>query len=350
MTKSTAIKTNEAPALSLIERAVNVYGFGGGSPREADPIKPVAPIILPEPELPAPELPALSPAPVVAASLQALDSFLAPASAHLDNKANEKRPSVMADQPARAPKQTPAVATVNRDLLSERGFIVPDSVPGPLAEEFRIIKRQLLVNASGALSGRPIENGRMILVCSAQSNDGKTFCAVNLALSLATERDTEVLLVDGDVAKPEILSTLGIEGRQGLMDALSDPSLDIEDLIIPTDIAKLSVLGAGRQTNDDTELLASSRTREILAAMAAHNPSRIVIFDSAPALAASPASALALHVGQVVMVVRADRTTESELRDAVAMVSDCANINLLLNGATYVGGNHSFGSYYGRKK
>ena len=190
----------------------------------------------------------------------------------------------------------------------------------------------------------------MILVCSAQPNDGKTFCAVNLALSIAAERDHEVLLVDADVAKPEILSTLGIEGGPGLMDVLQDETIDVETLIIPTNVPGLSVLGAGRQANNDTEILASARTKALLDSLAEAHPNRIVIFDSAPALAASPASVLALNVGQVMMVVRADRTTESELRDALALVSACGSISLLLNGTSDFGGNHSFGSYYGREK
>ena len=247
-----------------------------------------------------------------------------------------------------APAFAGAHVPVDRNRLRESGFIVPDAAPGSLAEEFRIVKRQLLLNASGAASGKPLERGRMILVCSAQPNDGKTFCAVNLALSLASERDTEVLLVDADVAKPEILSTLGIEGGPGLMDALADPSIDVESLIIRTDIPKLSVLAAGRQANNDTEMLASARTKAVLDGLADNHPSRIIIFDSAPALAASPASVLALNVGQVMMVVRADRTTESELRDALALVDGCPNISLLLNGSSYFGGNLSLGSYYGQ--
>jgi protein-tyrosine kinase len=250
-------------------------------------------------------------------------------------------------RPIRPDYAGPTVA-VDRRRLRDAGFIVPDSAPGSLAEEFRIVKRQLLLNASGAASGKPLDRGRMILVCSAQPNDGKTFCAVNLALSLASERDTDVLLVDADVAKPEILSTLGIEGGPGLMDALEDPSVDVESLIIRTDIPKLSVLAAGRQANNDTEMLASARTKQVLDGLATNHPSRIIIFDSAPALAASPASVLALNVGQVMMVVRADRTTESELRDALALVDGCPNISLLLNGSSYFGGNHSFGSYYGQ--
>lgn len=262
-----------------------------------------------------------------------------------DEPVPDSKPSVCDAAPS---YESRPVAAVDRDRLRDNGFIVPGAAPGSLAEEFRLVKRQLLLNASGAATGKPLDRGRMILVCSAQPNDGKTFCAVNLALSLASERDTDVLLVDADVAKPEILSTLGIEGGPGLMDALLDSSIDVEQLVIATDVPKLSVLAAGRQANNDTEMLASARTKHVLDSLANNYPSRIIIFDSAPALAASPASVLALNVGQVMMVVRADRTTESELRDALALVDGCPNISLLLNGSTYFGSNHSFGSYYGQ--
>jgi exopolysaccharide/PEP-CTERM locus tyrosine autokinase len=239
------------------------------------------------------------------------------------------------------------IAPVDLDRLREAGFIIPDGPPGTLVEEFRLVKRQLILNANGGAKGQPIEHGRMILICSAQPNEGKTFCAVNLALSLASERDTEVLLVDADVAKPEVLSTLGLEGGPGLMDALEDPTIDVENLIIRTSIAKFSVLPAGKAAHDDNELLASARTKVVLESLATSNPNRIVIFDSAPALAASPASVLALHVGQILMIVRADRTAEAELKDAIALVDGCANISLLLNAASFAGGTRSFGSYYG---
>ncbi len=299
---------------SLIERAAALYGFGGVMRGSGGPAAPSG--LAPEPSVPA-----------------AADGL--PVHGHVSRL----------HAPA-TPYGVP-VQSIDRTRLREAGFIVPGDTPGPLAEEFRMVKRQLLLNASGAASGKPLDRGRMILVCSAQPDDGKTFCAINLALSLASERDTEVLLVDADVAKPDVLAALGLKAGPGLMDALEDASIDIEHLIVRTDIDKLSVLGAGRQANNDTEMLASSRTKAVLDGLATNNPSRIVIFDSAPALAASPASVLALNVGQVVMVVRADRTTESALRDSVALVGGCANISLLLNGSTFFGGNTDFGSYYG---
>lgn len=239
------------------------------------------------------------------------------------------------------------LATVDRDYLRDQGHIVPGAPPSALSEEFRLVKRQLLLSAFGTGSVPAIERGRLILICSAQPNEGKTFSAVNLALSMASETDIEVLLVDADVAKPEILSTLGLPGEQGLMDALADPELDPEALIISTDIPNLSVLPAGRQTNSDTEILASAHTHALIDALAAHNPRRIVIFDSAPALAASPASVLALHMGQILFVVRADQTSENELREALSLVDGCPHIRLMLNAVSFGASTRKFGSYYG---
>jgi len=246
-----------------------------------------------------------------------------------------------------APVWATSPAAIGRQQLRESGFIVPGAPPSALSEEFRLVKRQLLLTAFGTHNSQPASSGRLILICSAQANEGKTFCAVNLALSMASETDIEVLLVDADVAKPEILSTLGLQGSAGLMDALADPSLDPEQLVIQTDVPNLCVLPAGRAKNNDTELLASSRTRTLVEGLAAKNPRRIILFDSAPALAASPASVLALHVGQAVLVVRADQTSENDLRDALSLIDSCPNIQLLMNAVTFRGSNRKFGSYYG---
>ncbi|MET0269501.1 MAG: exopolysaccharide biosynthesis protein [Sphingomonas sp.] len=231
---------------------------------------------------------------------------------------------------------------IDRDALGEAGFILPDAPVSALAEEFRIVKRQLLLTAMAG--GDP--RSRRILVASAVPDEGKTFCAVNLALSMANERDVEVLLVDADVAKPSVLSTLGLEAGPGLMDAVADPSLDPEACVIRTDLANLSVLPAGRQSNEATELIASDRTRAVVEALGAR-PNRITIFDSPPALAASPASVLALHVGQTMLVVRADRTSEAELKDALTLLEGCVDIRLLLNAAPAGLGRNRFASYYG---
>lgn len=316
MNKHTPIK----PPASLLERANELYDFGaalrGGAPVpvpiveeqmvETAPAQPVAPAAAPAPV-------ALSPTP-------------APRS------------------PARGIKP---VAKVDRERLLSLNFIDPYGSVTGLSEEFRIVKRQLLLAARGGKGVDAIPHGERILICSANPNEGKTFCAVNLALSMASEKDNRVLLVDADFAKPSVLARLGIEGGRGLMDALADPAIDVEDLVIETDIEGLSILPAGAQTNQDTEYLAASRTAAVLDQLTSHDPARIIIFDSPPALAASPASVLALHVGQAVMVVHADVTTDSALRDALSLLSGCEHIQLLLNRAKFSPTGRKFGNYYG---
>jgi len=297
------------PPASLLERASEIYDF-----RSA---------------LRSPEPPVADPVPVAAQARP-----VAPA-------APQVREAV------RAPNVHQLKANVDRERLRAANYIVPEGPVTGLSEEFRIVKRQLLLAARGGKGFEPIENGERILICSANPNEGKTFCALNLALSMATEKDNRVLLVDADFAKPSIMSRLGIEGERGLMDALADPTIDAEDLVIETDIAGLSVLPAGRQTNQDTEYLAAAHSAAVLDRLTAHDPTRIIIFDSPPALAASPASVLALHVGQAVMVVHADVTTDTALRDALSLLSGCDNIQLLLNKTKFSPTGRKFGSYYG---
>ncbi len=239
------------------------------------------------------------------------------------------------------------IRKIDRQWLSDNNMIVPDGPVTSLSEEFRIVKRQLLLAARGGKGVQAVENGERILICSAHPNEGKTYTSANLALSLASEKDNRVLLIDADFAKPSILSTLNIDGGPGLMDALADPNLDVNEMVLETDVDGLSVLPAGSQSNQDTEYLAAARTSRVIEKLSRDDPNRIIIFDSPPALAASPASVLALHVGQTLMVVHADKTTDSALRDALSLLSGCDYVQLLLNRANFSPSGRKFGSYYG---
>lgn len=238
--------------------------------------------------------------------------------------------------------------TIDRERLAARGMIVPGTAVSGISEEYRIVKRELIRNFAGAGNRPVLPRGHRVLICSANPGEGKTFSAVNLALSLAVETDHDVLLIDADIAKPSVLEALGLENGPGLMDALADPHLPLGDCLIQTDIAGLKVMPAGTQHMHDTELLASGRTETLLAQLEAGAPGRIIILDSPPVLAASPAAVLAGHVGQLIMVVRADETLESALRDAIGLMGACPHIQLLLNGVKYSPGGRRFGTYYGQ--
>ncbi len=232
------------------------------------------------------------------------------------------------------------------DRLRRLGFITPDGAPGKTSEEFRIIKRPLLLNAFAKGKHR-IPNGNLVLITSCRPGDGKTFCAINLALSIALEQDVRVLLIDADFPKPEALRTLGITASKGLMDAVLDPNTDLADCMIRTNVRNLTVLPAGRQHNLTPELLTSERMENLLSEISQRYPDRIVLFDSAPVLASSVASALAMHTGQTALVVEAEHTTEQQIREALGMITNCRHIGFILNKVRFLGPDRRFGAYYG---
>ncbi len=335
---------------SLLERAAKVYDFTAHARSRG---------IVPPPKAPAVEVAretGVAPAPAASAPVAPTPEPMAPAYSFTDATflaiPEELRAPVGDELPDEfyLPDDVSDTARIDRGMLAANGMIVPGAPVGPLAEEFRLIKRQLLIASARIAESDSPDKARMILVCSARPEDGKTFCALNLALSIAAERDTEVLLVDADVAKPDIVRQLGLTDGPGLLDALADARIDVEDLVIHTDVPHLSILPAGTKTAMDTELLASARTRTVIARLLAASPNRVIIIDSPPALAASAASVLAMRVGQVMLVVRADRTPESELRAAVNILDGCEHIQLVLNAVSFVPGGARFGSYYGQEE
>jgi protein-tyrosine kinase len=293
---------------SLVERAAEAYDFGAA-------LRAPAPAPAPAPEPVAEPEPAPAPRRIVAAA------------------------------PPPPVRRAHDVAGIDRAALAEAGCIVPEAQVSGLAEEFRLIKHQLL--AAIEQSTQPEERRRAVMICSAQPKSGKTFCAVNLALSLASEREVEVLLVEGDFIKPDALAMLGIAPGPGFVDALADPRLDPETLVIRTDVPGLSVLPAGAKANNVPELLASERSREVLAKLVAGDQRRIILFDSPPALMASHATVLAGLVGRALVVVRADQTTEADLRETLGLLSGCDHLSLVLNGAGLAVTGRKFGAYDG---
>ena len=316
---------------SLLERAAELYDFGAalrGPASAAAPKPAAAPAPVPEPA-PAP-IAAPAPAPAVAQPAPVLRMV---------------RPAAPVAAPR--PQPTGPVAQIDRDRLAKAGFVGSEGPGSAIAEEFRLIKHELLadIEKRAAVSD---ERRASVLICSAQPRAGKTFCAINLALSLAGERDVEIVLVDADFPKPDLLATLGIaDDGPGFVDMLADRESDPEDFIIRTDVPGLSVLPAGRKTNNVPELLASDRTREVLAKLVAGDRRRIILFDSPPALMASHATVLAGHVGQALVVVRADQTTEADLRETIGLLHGCGHVGLVLNGAGLAVTGRKFGAYDG---
>jgi len=247
------------------------------------------------------------------------------------------------DMPEPVVQRSKQVA-IDLQRLRDGGMIAPDGDKTPLAEEFRVIKRPLLKNAFG--SGASIRNANLIMVTSAFPREGKSFCAINLAMSIAMERDRTVLLVDADVARPSIPQKFGIAPDVGLMDVLLDSHVSLSDAIVRTNVNKLALLPAGRPHRQATELLASEAMANLLSELSARYSDRIVIFDSPPLLVTTEARTLAANMGQIVMVVESENTTHEALREALATIEQCDVVGMVLNKGRRSNPGDSYG-YYG---
>jgi protein-tyrosine kinase len=235
---------------------------------------------------------------------------------------------------------------INLSKLRYAGMITPDDAKSQIAEEFRVIKRPLISNAFQG-SAAAAHNRNLIMVTSTFPGEGKSFCSINLAMSIAMEMDHRVLLVDADVAKPSLPGYLGLDADSGLLDILVDPSLSLSDVMIKTNVEKLTVLPAGRGHRHATELLASEAMSRLLQDLASRYRDRIIIFDSPPLLATTESRVLASRMGQIVMVVEAQKTTQEALREGLQQIESCELVSLLLNKSKIYSAADSYGYGYG---
>ncbi|MBK9029641.1 MAG: tyrosine-protein kinase family protein [Propionivibrio sp.] len=246
--------------------------------------------------------------------------------------------------------QSPEMAISRRveldlQVLSAAGIIRPDAPRSTLADEFRVIKRPLIDNAMGK-GATQIENGNLIMITSALPGEGKTYTATNLAMSIAMELDNTVMLVDADVARPNLLKRLGVPPARGLMDVLVDESIDLSQVLLRTNVEKLTILPSGTPHPRATELLASEAMVGLLADMANRYSDRIIIFDSPPVLVTTEARTLAALMGQVVIVVKAEGTAHADVKHALATLETCPVKLMLLNQARATA-KDSYGYGYG---
>ena len=234
-----------------------------------------------------------------------------------------------------APAQSPAgrtrrSVTLDLERIRQANMLVPDTKRSRIKEEYRHIKRPLLMNASGK-GATLTDYANLIMVTSADPGEGKTFTACNLALSIAAERDRTVLLVDADLVRPSITKVFGFEAEAGLVDFLIEDNLELSDVLIETSIPSLTILPSGSTHHLSTELLASRNMRTLAQDMSKRYPDRIVIFDSPPLLATTEASVLASLMGQVVMVVEAEKTPQAHVKEALALLDPKMIIGFVLN-------------------
>lgn len=234
---------------------------------------------------------------------------------------------------------------IDFNRILERGLLTPNSAQSRLANELRVIKRPIINNCLGK-GATPVKHARRIMVTSALPGEGKSFISMNLALSIAMERDSTVLLLEGDPTRPALAEMLGIPPARGLMDLLVDPKLDVSDVLIRTNLGRLSFIPAGTRQENATELLASTVMEDLVEQLYERYPDRILIFDSPPLLAAPEPRVLAQHMGQIVYVVEADQTAQSTVQEALATIESCPVVMAVLNKSSFREEGYYYSYYY----
>ena len=234
--------------------------------------------------------------------------------------------------------------TVDLLRMQRAGLLVPGQPRSQLEEEFRIVKRPLLENVRGQGAMRP-DRANLIMVTSALAGEGKTQTAINLATSIAMELDHTVLLVEADVLRPSALERLGVQASKGLLDLLEFPQTQLSDVLLRTNIPKLTLLPAGTASSRSTELLASGAMNSLLNELASKYADRIIIFDTPPLLSTTESRVLATHMGQVIMVIEANKTPINTIKQAFATVENHPVVMSMLNKYRGPKGSTAYGYY-----
>ena len=238
------------------------------------------------------------------------------------------------------------VLEIDLERLKQEGYITPDTLDSIKAEEFRIIKRPILQNAFGK-GAVTIQNGNMIMVTSSLPDEGKSYVTLSLAMSIALEMDKTVLLVDCDVINPSLSRLLRINEKTGLTNYLHDVSVTLEDVILNTCIPRLRLLPSGSQFAESNELLTSLRMSDLVNELSTRYTDRVVLFDAPPLLLANQAVIISQLMGQIIVVIEAEKTPRNVVEEAVKKLDEDKVIGMVLNKARKLSGHNYYGAYYG---
>ncbi len=271
----------------------------------------------------------------------------------------EKAAGSITDISSNGKVSAPKIATGPRhfdlddNALAHSGFYHPAAKASRLALELRAVKRRLLrrigfLRASGERQAyrMPGRQRNLILVTSSRAGEGKTFSALNLALSFAMEDQIETLLVDADILRPKVRNRLGLPSGPGLTDRLLDPSIKTDALQFRANQAPLSVLPEGAQIDRVSDLFATDECKRLLTGLSTEAADRLIIIDAPPVLATTEAVILAKYVDEIVFVVEANSTPEPAVASAVDELLDInPNVSMMLNRCMIGSGGSHYGSY-----
>jgi protein-tyrosine kinase len=216
-----------------------------------------------------------------------------------------------------SPKVAPEDLVLDSRLVS---FFEPTSMA---AEQYRRLRTYVI---------RPeIENSpKTILVTSAMAGEGKSLTAINLAIVIAVDLNSNALIVDCDVRNPSISRWFGFQEKRGLSDYLLGEA-ELPDLLVKTSVDKLSILPGGTLQDNPVELVGSKRMKSLIADLKARYDDRYIILDSSPLLATTEPSVLNDMVDGILLVIKSGATPRETIQQALKSLDKKKIIGAVLN-------------------
>lgn len=194
---------------------------------------------------------------------------------------------------------------------------------GVVSDEVKLLRTQVLQRLEEL-------GGNSLLVTSARPGEGKTFTAVNLAVSIAHEVSRTALLVDADIRKPSIHERFGLGNPAGLSDYLVAKA-EVAQLLVNPGLPRLTLLPAGNSLDNSAELLGSPRMGDLVDELKHRYPDRVLVFDSPSLLTTADALVFSRQVDGVLLVVEAERTARADVARALELLGGCPIVGLVYN-------------------
>lgn len=218
--------------------------------------------------------------------------------------------------------------------LPEETMVVINAPLSPMAEEYSKLKEAVVKMTKR----ERFDN--LIAVTSATVGEGKSMTAVNLAACLAGEYDHTVLLIDADLRRPTVHKYLQLGACKGLSDCLRE-GLDVGELLVKTNIGKLTVLPAGTAVANPVELFSSEILRNLFREMKTRYADRYIIIDTPPVLPFAETRSIARLADGVLLVVKEGQPSLGQIEEALDVL-DTKVLGIVYNGAQQLHRN----SYY----
>lgn len=246
--------------------------------------------------------------------------------------AGASRNAAQSGQPRREPKQrSDSAQSVVRqyprcatdDAAMERSCILPQVADRSALRAYKILRTRLLQRMTA-------NQWHALAVTGADSHQGKTVTATNLAIALAQDPNTSVFLIDLDLQRPRIAEYMGLNCAKGLGDYLLGEA-SIEDIIYCPGIDRLAVIPNTRSFEHSSDLLSGARMAELVLRLNSEVPRRIVIYDMPPLLLSDDVLTFAPNTDGVLMVVSEGATARGQLEKSKELLAEMNLIGVVLN-------------------